>query len=99
MPPIQFDNRVSWMDVIAIVGIAGSALYGYFGYGEGIRDNQSDIDYIKRDVVRIEEKVNHQGQAITEKLEKMGAEQKADNLRIESKIDRLIERELNARQR
>lgn len=63
------------------------------------RISQADIErkHIKESIARVEQQQSAQGQQIGRKLEEMRTEQKQDTRRIEEKIDRLIERELNGR--
>lgn len=96
MPPVQFDNRISWMDMIAIAGVAASLMYGYFGYGENIRDNTAEIDHVKRDVQRIESQQREQSKELSRKLDEMRIEQKQDIKQVDHKVDKLIQIQLEA---
>ena len=102
--PLKMTNEVSIMDVVAI---GGSLLVGagvFFGYGVDIGENTVAIQHIKGDLVKIEKQnddgekkildlLNKQGDAITD----IRKEAATGRLRIEDKLDKLIDRELDKR--
>ena len=99
---LQFDNRVSWMDIVAIAGGIATAGAVFFGMGGKIDANKTEIEYIKINVKRIEADADRRSQKILVQLKEQRDELKAyreeskeDNRQVVQKLDRLIERELN----
>lgn len=91
---IAFDNKVSVMDAVSITFGLLCGAYAFFGVGAHNDLQDREIDYLKASQVKLESRQSEQANSISVKLEKIREEQKADNRRIELKIDRLIEREL-----
>jgi len=99
---VNFDNRVSWMDLVALTG-AGIALFNaYYGVGQQVTQNANDIARNYDAIVRIEEQAIEGDQRVSADLQELKVtvdsirEESAEGrLRIENKIDKLIDRELN----
>lgn len=102
--PLQVDNRVSWMDIVAIIGAACSALWVVFGVTADVGDNADAIKLVQGEVVRLEVKVDKQDdetlQAVKDlrgELKEYREEARENNKEVVQKLDRLIERELDNR--
>jgi hypothetical protein len=94
------------MDVIAIAGAVGTAGMMVFGVMTDVELNAKEIQTTKevfaREIKRVDDSANKDRHEILERLEEtkkgmevIRTESSAGRLRIEQKIDRLIERELN----
>ena len=102
---IQFDNRISWMDVIAIAGIGATAIGVVFGVQSDVEFNAKEIVEVKTEMRREFERVQDDAnkdrdeildrlEATAETMETIRVESASGRKSIEEKIDRLIEREL-----
>ena len=96
-PSWHLEKSVSVGHIVSTAIFIAGGLFYVAGL-EG-RIGQADVEraHIKDSIKRIEAQQADQGQEIGRKLEEIRSEQKQDNRRIEEKIDRLIERELNGR--
>lgn len=99
--PLKVTNEVSIMDVVAIGGLLIGGAAVFFGYGVDISTNATQITQIKDDVIKIERRAELSEGKILDQLKQQGETMKdiqkesADSrLRIEDKLDRLIERQL-----
>ena len=101
----QFDNRVSWMDVIAIAGAGMTALTVIFGVQSDVEMNSARITEVDRrletEVKRLSGDLESQNRTIIREIEGIESEIKeirsesaVGRQRIEEKLDRLIERQL-----
>jgi len=105
---IKFDNRVSWMDIVAFTGVIISALYFVFAQGGAIEKVEIAQGYIQEDIDRIEAesdaKIDHFRRESDEKINTVKREvqdtrqeQKEGFDKLEKKLDKLIDRALNDR--
>lgn len=99
--PLKVTNEVSLMDVIAIGGLVIGGAAVFFGYGVDISKNSTEITQVKADVVRIERSAElSEGKILdllkqqSETMKDIQKESADSRLRIEDKLDRLIERQL-----
>lgn len=103
--PLEFDNRISWMDVIAITGIAATAIGVVFGVQSEVESNSKEIVQVKqemrREFVRVTEEAHKDRDEILDRLKEtqksmdtIRIESASGRRRIEDKLDKLIEREL-----
>lgn len=97
----QFDNRISVMDIVAIVATAVTALSVYFGMGASVGLNTQEIRHLKTEVSRIEVAMEKDKSEIIEilkdqkqDLKDARTEAKEADLNINKKLDKIIEREL-----
>ncbi len=97
--PLIFDNRISWMDVATLAGTALVGASVIFGLQGDLRETRIVVDRNTQDIksvwsevglvqLRSQENVNELAKA----LERNRLEQKADNIRLEGKLDKLIQR-------
>lgn len=100
--PLKFDNTLSWMDIVAIVGSAMTAALVVFGASERITLNQIEIEHLKTNVSRVERQASEANREILQQLKEQGTEVKAirtesatERGKIMEKLDRLIERGLD----
>ena len=100
--PLNFDNRVSWMDIIAITAALLTGMTVFFGVSEDVATNSSQISVIQTDLRRIEVSSTRRDDKILQQLKENKVDMK--EIRKESsegrqdilnKLDRLIEREIN----
>lgn len=99
---INFDNRVSWMDIVAIVAAGLTALTVFFGVSADVGDNRAQIEHIQTDVRRIEVAGAQRDNEVLDQLKENRADMKeirhesaAGRKNIIDKLDRLIERQLD----
>lgn len=100
--PLKFDNTLSWMDILAILGSAVTAALVVFGASERITLNEVEIAHLKSNVTRVERQASEANQQILQQLKEQGYEVKAirtesasERSKIIEKLDRLIEREMS----
>jgi hypothetical protein len=100
--PLNFDSKVSVMDIFAIAIGLGTALTVFFGVSTDVSNNSVQIRHNKDNLARIERKADQGDQAILSQLREQKISIK--EIRIESaqgrekiiqKLDKLIDRELN----
>ena len=101
MPHLQFDNRISWMDIVAITAAALTALSVYFGVSNDVQVNGQKIAHIQTNIQRIEaSSEKHEGKILkileAQKIEmkEYRQESRQGQRQVVDKLDRLIEREL-----
>lgn len=101
--PLKLTNEVSVVDIVAILGLVAGGITFVFGYGTDISDNTMQIAGIKTEIVRIEKRSEAKDGEILEQLRENREELKeyrnearGNNREVNGKLDRLIERELNA---
>lgn len=100
--PLKMTNEVSLMDIIAIGGLLLGGAAVFFNYGTDIAQNKLAIHGVENDIARVERKVDTEnGKVIdmlrlqTIEMREIRQESEAGRIRIETKIDRMLERELN----
>ena len=99
--PLKFDNTLSWMDILAILGSAMTVALVVVGASERITRNEVEIQHLKTSVGRVERQASEANAQILQQLKEQGTEVKAiraesasERSKIIEKLDRLIEREL-----
>ena len=99
---ISFDNRISWMDIVAITGAGLALVNAYYGTGAQVDANTSAIESNQKAIVRIESEVVKgdnrilkQVDELKDEVKEIRKEAKDGRQNIEKKLDRLIERELS----
>jgi len=102
--PLQVDNRVSLMDIFSILIGVGVAASVFFGVAGDVSTNNVQIAFNKEAIHRVEVAAKESDNQIVDLLEKQNwqiNEIKDDSAkgrkRIEDKLDKIIERELNGR--
>lgn len=109
--PIQLDNRISYVDIFVIAGVVMAGVVFVASYGveinantAGIKSNTTEIRHVADDVTRIEADGQSRDEKILQTLEKNREEYKEEavkseeaRIRIEDKLDKLIERELDGK--
>ena len=102
--PLQVDNRVSLMDIFSILIGVGVAASVFFGVAGDVSTNNLQIASNKEAIHRVEVAAKESDNQIVDLLEKQNwqiNEIKDDSAkgrkRIEDKLDKIIERELNGR--
>ena len=100
--PIQVDSKISVMDIFAITVAALSGVWVVFGVQGGVDHNTQEIVHIKDDIKRLDkniereiERVGDAIDAVHENVERTRTESAESRLRIERKLDKLIEREID----
>ena len=102
----NFDNRISWADVVAILTGLGVLATVVFGVQTDVELNTKEIQTTKeafaREIKRVDDSANKDRHEILQRLDEtktsmevIRTESASGRQRIEDKIDRLIERELN----
>jgi Tfp pilus assembly protein PilN len=101
---IQFDNRVSWMDIASLLGAAALAMTIFFGVKEDVKIQQIEIDHLRSNISRVEVQAQDANRQILEKLREQNVvikdirtESAEGRDKIMEKLDRLIEREVPPR--
>lgn len=102
---VNFDNRVSWMDVFSILIACAGGAYVVFEQGADIEKLEAELGYTQEQVQRIEAASIRTKDEITEQIESLRDEQRLqyEGIRTEQrqqydkldqKLDKLIDREL-----
>jgi len=101
---LKMTNEVSLVDLFAIGGLLAGALAFFFGYGVTIQENHTSISHIKSDMVRLERVGEARDTEILEQLKEqrddlkeIRTESMAGRKDIIGKLDKLIDRELDAK--
>lgn len=102
MSLVKFDNTISWMDIIALLGVGFAVLSAYFGIGAGVSANEREIQTLDSKIVRIEEqtvlsnnRIEKKINTITEDMKEIRREAASERRDISMKLDRLIENWIN----
>ena len=93
------------MDILAIALALIAGLQLIFSYGPSIDANSTsiqsglasvhkEINYVKREVARVEQDGDKSVEEVKNKIEQLGKEGREDRQKIEGKIDQLILREM-----
>lgn len=102
---MQFDSRISWADLVAILTGLGVLATVVFGVQTDVEMNAHNIEdnkaSLQREIKRVDENNNKNRQEILDRLdetrvgmETIRVESATGRLRIEDKLDKLIDREL-----
>lgn len=103
---MQFDTRISWADLVAILTGIGVLATVVFGVQTDVEMNAQNIEANKeafqREIKRVDDNANKDRKEILDRLdetkssmETIRVESSAGRLRIEDKLDTLTERLLN----
>ena len=92
---VTFDNRISWMDIVAISGVAVSGLYVVFGHGSQIDALAVSQNHLQSAIVRVEEESKNGDRNIASEIREQRKEQKQQFDKLDQKLDRIIDRELD----
>lgn len=103
---MQFDTRISWADLVAILTGIGVLATVVFGVQTDVEMNAQNIETNKetfqREIRRVDESANKDRKEILERLDEtktsmeiIRVESASGRLRIEDKLDKLIERKLS----
>ena len=99
MQLMKFENHISWMDIIALAGVAVALVNAHYGLGVQVAKNTQHIEQNQEAIVRLEKNSHERDVHIASSLDKL--EQAMVDIRKESaqerrlindKLDRLIER-------
>ena len=95
---MQLDNRISWVDIVAIAGMVLTGALVFFDVKEDVSLNAQKIEDVATDLAedidRIESESDQDREEILEAVHQIRDESAAGQRRLEDKLDRLIEREL-----
>lgn len=103
---MQFDTRISWADLVAILTGIGVLATVVFGVQTDVEMNAQNIETNKvsfqREIKRVDDNANKDRQEIIDRLdetkdsmETIRVESANGRLRIEDKLDKLIDRKLS----
>lgn len=103
---MQFDTRISWADLVAILTGIGVLATVVFGVQTDVEMNAQNIEVNKetfqREIKRVDENANKDRQEILDRLDEtkrgmevIRVESASGRLRIEDKLDKLIDRKLS----
>lgn len=96
---IQVDNRVSWLDIVAIAGMILTGSLVFFDVKEDVALNAQKIDIVEaelsEEIHRVENEADNDRKEILETVKDNGRESALGIRRVEDKLDRLIERKLD----
>jgi hypothetical protein len=97
--PLQFDNRISSMDIFSLLGMVIVGAMVIFGLQGDLQKTQTvvdrntrDIEIVRTDIGTVQARAERNLDELAEALERNRLEQKSDNLRLEAKLDKLIQR-------
>lgn len=100
--PLKFDNRISYMDVVAIAAAGLTAMTVFFGVSTDVTTNSQTIAHIQTDLKRIEVTSARRDDEIMVQLKEnrqgmkdIRRESAAGRKDIINKLDKLIDRELD----
>lgn len=100
--PLKMTNEISVMDIVAIGGLMLGGAAVIFGYGTEIAENAIAIEGAQHDIARVENKLDTENSKIMDALKLQTVEMRiirqeseAGRMRIEDKLDKIIERELD----
>lgn len=91
---IKFDNRVSSMDIVAIVASFLVGFQVFFSQGSEIDKLRDQQKRLSNDVTKVENRSDRGDHEIVEQLKEQRKEFKGSFDKLETKLDRLIDREL-----
>ncbi len=104
--PLKMTNEVSWMDVFAIGGLMIGGAAVFFGIAGDVKTQGVQIADNARSISRVEHKVDQENGKIVDLIEKQTIEMRvirqeseAGRIRIEDKLDKIIDRELEGSRR
>ena len=103
---LQFDNRISWMDIVALAGVGVSGLFMFFGVTASVEKIKIEQSHIKADLIRVEASVvadisrvekqaKDSDSKIFVQLERQQADQQKNFDKLDGKLDKLIDRVLS----
>lgn len=103
---MQFDTRISWADLVAILTGIGVLATVVFGVQTDVEMNAQEIadnrEYTQREIKRVDDNANKDRKEIIDRLdetkdsmETIRVESANGRLRIEDKLDKLIDRKLS----
>lgn len=96
---MQLDNRVSWVDIVAIAGMLLTGSLVFFDVKEDVALNSQKITSVEteltEEIKRVEMEADKDREEILEAVNETRKESAAGRQRIEDKLDRLIERKLD----
>lgn len=100
--PLKFTNEVSWMDVFAIGGLLLGGAGVFFGVAGDIRTHDVQIAENTKAISRVERHMGEENSKILDLLKQQSIqvreirmESEAGRLRIEQKLDKIVDRELD----
>ncbi len=99
---VQLDNRISYVDIFVMLSVVFAGIVFIFSYGSAIEANSQEIEHLKGDVTRIEVTGKQRDEEILDQLkenktyiDKLGEASERGRMRIEDKLDKIIDRELD----
>lgn len=100
--PMKFTNEISVMDIFAIGGLVVGGAAVFFGIAGDVQTHTVQIAENTRAISRVEHKATEENNKVLDLLKQQAVEVRiirqeaeAGRMRIEDKLDRLVERELN----
>ena len=100
--PLKFTNEVSWMDVFAIGGLLLGGAGVFFGIAGDVKTHDVQIAENTKSISRVERHMAEENSKILNMLKdqaiqvrEIRLESEAGRLRIEDKLDKIIDRELD----
>ena len=100
--PLKFTNEISFMDVIAIGGLLLGGVGVFFGIAGEVQTHGVQIAENSRAISRVEHKAAEDNNKVVDMLKQQTIEMRvirqeseAGRIRIEDKLDKIIDRELN----
>ena len=100
--PLKMTNEVSWMDVFAIGGLMLGGAAVFFGIAGDVKTHGVQIADNARSISRVEHKMDEENTKIVDLIKQQTIEMRvirqeseAGRIRIEDKLDKIIDRELS----
>jgi len=100
--PLKFTNEVSWMDIFAIGSLLVGGVAVFFGIAGDVQTHTVQIAENTRAISRVEHKATEDNNKVVDMLKQQTVEMRiirqeseSGRIRIEDKLDKIIERELN----
>lgn len=95
----HLDKNISIGHVVTTLTVAVGAVLWMADLGSELDSVKLEQAHIKQSLIRVETQTDSKVKEITKQFKEIREEQKDDSRRIEEKIDKLIERELNGAHR
>jgi hypothetical protein len=96
---VEFDNKISWMDIVAIIAALMTGLLVFFDVKQDVILNTASIKEVKANLLseiqRVDSNAERDRNEILQAINMVRSDASEGRRRIEDKLDRLIERKLD----
>lgn len=96
---MEFDNKISWMDIVAIIAALMTGALVFFDVKQDVTLNTASIKEVKANLLseiqRVDSNAERDRNEILQAINMVRSDASEGRRRIEDKLDRLIERKLD----